>query len=163
MQFPTERVKTRLLREACRTVADERGTGLLDVEERYSMVRTSLVHLHHHAPGTGILEVKRKLSELLPETRRYLAEITAELPRDRVKKIALATQRLSEAAALFFKTQDISAEDLHMFLRVLEVYREKCLAAQYNPSDIIPTELFLLGMLIDSDFDSYSEALNGAA
>ena len=162
MQFPSEKVKTRLIREACTQVAAERQSSFLTIEERYSLVRTNLVHLHHHAPGTAVVGVRQKLEELLPMARRYLAEATAEFPRERVKAIAVATERLSEAAALFFEVHSIVREDIQIFLRVLEVYREKCLAAQYNPSDIVPTEVLLLGTLIGSNFESYGKSLNDA-
>ena len=94
--------------------------------------------------------------------REYLAEATAELPKDWVKAIAVATRKLSEAAALFFDAQSLVQEDVQIFLRVLEVYREKCLAEQYNPSDIVPTEVLLLGILIGTNFETHGESLNNA-
>jgi hypothetical protein len=162
MQSPSERVKTRLLRGACSQVASERKLGLLDVEDTYQKVRTHLVHFHHQAPGTAMLEMRQHIEALLPAMRLYLAEASAVLPRERVSSISRKTISLSKAATTFLDAQKLVQTDLQVFLRVLEIYREKCLAARYDPSDIVPTEILLLCIMIESNFDIYGEALGAA-
>ena len=162
MQFPSEKVKMRLIREACTQVAGERRSSFLTIEERYSMVRTNLVHFHHRAPGTAEKEVKQKLEELLPMAREFLAEAASSFPRERLRQISDATAKLRDAAVLFFKIHSIMKEDVQIFLRVLEVYREKCLVAHYNPSDILTTEVLLLGIMISTNFETHGESLNNA-
>ena len=132
------------------------------VEDRYFAARTALVHLYRDAPGMAAAEVKKLLRELLPMAREYLAETTSEAPREYVKRLAKATDGLSRAAQRFFDEERIKREDVALFLRVIELYREHCLAERYDPSDIVEPEILLFAEGVLVDYDKHEHSLNMA-
>ena len=161
MCFPVERVKRRLFRAVFIQIAVERQSDQLAVEERYFAARTALLNLHRQEPGMAA-EIKRILLELLPMAQEYLREATAVAPRAYVKRLAKATDGLSRAAQRFFDEERIRREDVALFLRVIELYRERCLAERYDPSDIVEPEILLFAEGVLVDYGAYEKELNMA-
>ncbi len=160
MPFPAEKVKQRLLKEALRQAAREQATGMLEIEERFSLIRTRLTTILYGCEADlAADEVKRMLRELLPLTREYLAEVASGVTREYLRRLSTATANLSAAAQAFFNDERIRRSDIDLFLRVLEVYGERCSKEKYDPADIVPQEMFLLANLIAANFEAYAEEL----
>ncbi len=160
MHSPTERIKARLMREACREVATKHSQGLLDIEERYSLVRTHLMQMHTSAPT--MTNIQDLVEELLPLARRFLAEVSSIAPRDYVHRLSDTTAALSKTAKEAFEHSLLKREHVQTFLEVLESYRKRCLSEGYDPTGLVPTEVMLLAVVIEANFDTYGAAFNAA-
>lgn len=160
---PARKVAIRLEREAIEVVATESRESFDRVEDIYRKSRSALAHLRHHAKEpTHFPVIRTKVQELVAKSDEFLAEAErtdygtaawrAEIDR-LAKKISLS---LEDARV---DTLIVPAE-IEMFLKVVDTARDQYEMQNYDFSDFIDRQIYVLAGMVVANFPAYHKTLN---
>ena len=158
---PLPRTTSRIQREVLRRIAQEEKIGLLELEGSFTNTRSSLAHLIAH--DRYRTRIEDRVQKLVKMTRNMLATPGIESlssRRDWTKKLARSTEDLEDSRVEALLQNAVTEESVRRFIRIIDSLQDAYVSAGYDPSDIIPSNLYTMAHLVASNFSAYDMTLN---